>query len=86
MKLTPRQRQISLLRQRGAAYKEIALVLGIEEATVKSTLRDVAAMCREEGIDIFALPIERKARMEALAGLVRHQVAADTFGGANAQQ
>jgi FixJ family two-component response regulator len=80
IKLTPRQRQVVLLKCRGAANKEIALVLGIQEATVKSIVKAVNHVCGQYGVDFWALPTDRKKRIEALSQLVKQQRLAETFG------
>jgi DNA-binding NarL/FixJ family response regulator len=84
IKLTPRQRQIAILKQRGAANKEIAIVLDITEDTVKSMCKRIREKCKEFGVDMFAMPTDRQERMKAFRGLVRAQKIADNFGGERA--
>jgi uncharacterized protein YerC len=80
MKLTPRQKQIAVLRQRGAKDKEIALVLGIEIATVKSHVKAIREKCLDYGVDIFAVPLERDKRITFLADLARVEYYKQKFG------
>ncbi|MBU3717539.1 MAG: hypothetical protein FGM45_04445, partial [Actinobacteria bacterium] len=65
IKFTPRERQIAMLKQRGAMNKEIAIVLGVTDATVKSLYKKVCEKCNERGIDVFAMPVERNERLTA---------------------
>lgn len=80
MKMTPRQRQISVLKQRGASDKEIASVLGIEVATVKSHSKRLREVCKDEGVDIFAMPLERSERMKRFEMLARVTAKGLRFG------
>lgn len=80
MKLTPRQKQIAVLKQRGAKDKEIAQVLGIDESTVKSHYKKVRTLCREWGVDIFSVPIEKTKRMAEFHKLARVEYYKLRFG------
>lgn len=81
MKLSPRQRQISVLKQRGASNKEIALVLGVEESTVKSQYKLMREKCLEYGVDIYAVPVDRVERMAFFQSLARVEYYKLKFGG-----
>ena len=80
MKMTPRQRQIAVLKQRGASDKEIAAALGIGVATVKSHYRRLREVCEEEGIDIFAMPLDRAERLKRFMSLAKQTAKALMFG------
>lgn len=80
MKLSPRQRQISVLKQRGATNKEIAIVLGVEESTIKSQYKLMRLKCKEHGVDIYAVPVNRAERMTFLRNLARVEYYKQRFG------
>lgn len=80
IKLTPREKQIALLKQRGAMNKEIAMVLGVTEDTVKSIYKKVCEKCYERGVDVFAMPVDRVERMAAFHGILRQAKLVEMFG------
>lgn len=80
IKLSPREKQIALLKQRGAMNKEIAIVLNISEETVKSIYRRVVDKCGERGVDVFAMPVDWAERLATFHGILRQAKLAEMFG------
>lgn len=80
--MTPRQMQVAYLAQHGASNKEIARVLGIEEATVKTYKKQLREICKDLNRDVFGVPINNPERMAALHGLNRVFTAKMRFGNA----
>jgi DNA-binding NarL/FixJ family response regulator len=79
--LTPRQRQVAALARSGANNKEIAAMLGIEVATVKSFKKVVSAKYAQHGIDLHTgTLIERAHRLELLRKVAQRAWVEANFG------
>lgn len=81
MKLTFRQAQIAALAAVGASNKEIGLILGIAEATVKSIKKRLREIQVENNIDYFGLPIDREGRNAELKKISHNILVRYKFGG-----
>ena len=79
--LTPRQRQVAALKRHGAANKEIAGLLGIAEATVKSHTKKIYEIYRDCGYDLhLGSLVEQNARMRILKTIAHRAWKEATFG------